>query len=78
MKTFSFAAIRTALTCATAIAGMAAVTGCVHVAAQQRGTLAQPSMTADDTATGLEAHVRAVSEGAAGGLGGGGGGCGCN
>ena len=62
----------------TAMAALASATGCVHVAAQQRGTLAQPSMTADDTATGLEAHVRAVSEGAAGGLGGGGGGCGCN
>jgi hypothetical protein len=56
----------------------AMASGCVHVAAQQRGTLAQPMMTADDLATGLQAHVRAVSEGATGGLGGGGGGCGCN
>jgi hypothetical protein len=56
----------------------ACATGCAHVAPQQRGTLAQPSMTADDLATGLQAHVRAVSEGATGGLGGGGGGCGCN
>jgi hypothetical protein len=35
-------------------------------------------MTSDDTATALEAHVRAISEGASGGIGGGGGGCGCN
>jgi hypothetical protein len=78
MKTSPFARFRIALTGATAMAALVSATGCVHVAAQQRGTLAQPSMTADDTATGLEAHVRAVSEGATGGLGGGGGGCGCN
>jgi hypothetical protein len=71
-------ALRHGLKGAAAMAALAGATGCVHVAAQQRGTLAQPSMTADDTATGLEAHVRAVSEGATGGLGGGGGGCGCN
>jgi hypothetical protein len=35
-------------------------------------------MVADDVATGLDGHVRAVSEGAAGSLGGAGGGCGCN
>jgi hypothetical protein len=35
-------------------------------------------MTAQDVSSGMEEHVRAVSEGAAGGLGGGGGGCGCN
>jgi hypothetical protein len=78
MTTFFFARIRNALTGAAAIVALATATGCVHVQAQQRGTLAQPAMTADDMATGLEAHVRAVSEGATGGLGGGGGGCGCN
>jgi hypothetical protein len=35
-------------------------------------------MTAEEISIGLDGHVRAVSEGAAGGLGGGGGGCGCN
>ncbi len=52
--------------------------GCVKVAPYERGVLAHPTMTADDISMGLDAHVRAVSEGAAGGLGGGGGGCGCN
>ena len=54
------------------------VAGCVHVAPYERGTLAHPTMTIDDVSSGLDEHVRAVSEGAAGGLSGGGGGCGCN
>lgn len=54
------------------------VSGCVHVAPYQRGALAHPTMTTEDVAFGVDAHVRAVSEGATGGLGGGGGGCGCN
>lgn len=52
--------------------------GCVKVAPYERGTLAHPTMATDEISIGLDAHVRAVSEGAAGGLGGGGGGCGCN
>lgn len=52
--------------------------GCAHVAPYERGTLAHPTMTTDDTATGMEQHVRAISEGASGGVSGGGGGCGCN
>jgi hypothetical protein len=52
--------------------------GCVKVAPYQRGMLAHPTMTPDEISIGLDAHVRAVSEGATGGLGGGGGGCGCN
>lgn len=52
--------------------------GCVKVAPYERGVLAHPTMTSDDMSMGLDAHVRAVSEGATGGLGGGGGGCGCN
>lgn len=52
--------------------------GCVKVAAYQRGTLALPSMTTEDVSIGIDGHVRGVSEGAAGGLSGGGGGCGCN
>ena len=52
--------------------------GCVHVAPYERASLAHPTMTADDTASAMEEHVRAVSEGATGGVGGGGGGCGCN
>ncbi|MCA9590963.1 MAG: DUF4266 domain-containing protein [Myxococcales bacterium] len=51
---------------------------CQKVAPYQRGMLAHPTMTPEDISIGLDGHVRAVSEGAAGGLGGGGGGCGCN
>src|SRR5262249_28823306 len=54
----------------------AASSACTHVAPYQREILAHPTMTPDDVATGMDAHVRAVSEGASGGLGGGGGGCG--
>jgi hypothetical protein len=65
-----------------ASAGLLAVAvvlgGCVKVAPYERGMLAHPTMTLDDVAVGIDDHVRAVSEGAAGGLGGGGGGCGCN
>lgn len=57
----------------------AALGGCTSVHSYQRGVLAHPTMSADDPFTsGLDDHVRAVSEGAAGGLAGGGGGCGCN
>jgi len=53
--------------------------GCVHVAPYERGTLAHPTMSADDPyTTPLANHVQDVSEGATGGLSGGGGGCGCN
>jgi hypothetical protein len=55
-----------------------ALGGCVKVAPYERGNLAHPTMTPEEIALGLDGHVRAVSEGAAGGLGGGGGGCGCN
>jgi hypothetical protein len=54
------------------------VTGCVHVAPYERGTLAHPTMTPGDLSTSMDEHVRTVSEGASGGLSGGGGGCGCN
>ena len=54
------------------------LSGCVSVAAYEHGTLAHPSMSPEEMATGFDEHVRAVSEGAAGGFGGGGGGCGCN
>jgi hypothetical protein len=57
---------------------LVAVAGCAHVAPYERGTLAHPTMTVDDVASAMDEHVRAVSEGPAGGLGGGGGGCGCN
>ena len=53
-------------------------TACTHVAPYERGILAHPTMTTDDMSVGLDEHVRAVSEGASGGVGGGGGGCGCN
>ncbi len=54
------------------------ITGCTHVAPYERGLLAHPTMAAEDISSGMDEHVRAVSEGASGGLGGGGGGCGCN
>ena len=57
---------------------LAFVEGCTKVAPYERGMLAHPTMTPDEISIGLDAHVRAVSEGASGGLGGGGGGCGCN
>ena len=70
--------VRTALALVSA-ALLAASTGCVHVAPYERGTLAHPTMSADDPfKTPLAAHVEDVSEGAIGGLSGGGGGCGCN
>ena len=56
----------------------AASIACAPVAPYERGTLAHPTMTPEDVAIGLDGHVRAVSEGASGGLSGGGGGCGCN
>lgn len=57
----------------------AGVTGCVRpVPAWARGPLTHKSMAVDDIATSLDGHVRAVSEGATGSLGGAGGGCGCN
>lgn len=52
--------------------------GCEAVPAVSRGKLAHPTMTSEEIAIGLDGHVRAVSEGATGGLAGGGGGCGCN
>jgi hypothetical protein len=49
------------------------------VAPYERGTLAHPTMSAEDPfTTPLANHVQDVSEGATGGLSGGGGGCGCN
>lgn len=62
----------------TIVAASLALAGCVKVAPYERGMLAHPTMTPDEIAIGLDAHVRAVSEGASGGFGGGGGGCGCN
>ncbi|MFO0670226.1 MAG: DUF4266 domain-containing protein [Polyangiaceae bacterium] len=61
-----------------AFLAIASTVACAPVAPYERGTLAHPTMTTDEVSTALDAHVRAVSEGASGGLGGGGGGCGCN
>jgi hypothetical protein len=60
------------------IAATLFATGCTHVAPYERGILAGPTMSPDDMSSGVDEHVRAVSEGATGGFGGGGGGCGCN
>lgn len=56
----------------------ALATACTHVPPYERAKLAHPTMSSEEISYGLDGHVRAVSEGAAGGLGGGGGGCGCN
>ena len=70
--------VRVMLTLVTT-AMLVGTAGCVHVAPYERGTLAHPTMTAEDPyKTPLAAHVEDVSEGAIGGLSGGGGGCGCN
>ncbi len=74
----SVAGVRLVTQLVAAALAVASVTGCEHVAPYQRGLLAHPTMTVDDVSTGMEEHVRAVSEGASGGLSGGGGGCGCN
>jgi len=57
---------------------IACVAACDPVPAHMRGKLAHPTMTSEEITIGLDGHVRAVSEGATGGLAGGGGGCGCN
>src|SRR5688572_29026677 len=56
----------------------AATVACGPVPAWDRGKLAHPTMTAEEISFGLDGHVRAVSEGATGGMSGAGGGCGCN
>jgi hypothetical protein len=61
-----------------AVGLLALAAGCAPVRAIDRGRLAHPTMTAEELSFGLDGHVRAVSEGAMGGLGGAGGGCGCN
>lgn len=66
------------VTLVAAVLGAFAAGGCAPVAPYERGTLAHPTMTTEDVASALDDHVRGVSEGANGGLGGGGGGCGCN
>jgi hypothetical protein len=76
--------MRKAFTVRTAfeVLGLLAVglflSACTKVAPYERGMLAHPTMDPGEISIGLDGHVRAVSEGAAGGLGGGGGGCGCN
>lgn len=52
--------------------------GCHPPAAWDHQKLAHPTMSVQPIEIGLDAHVRAVSEGATGGITGGGGGCGCN
>jgi hypothetical protein len=54
------------------------LTACAHVAPYEREKLAQPSMATADVAGPAEGHVRAIHEGATGGVLGAGGGCGCN
>jgi hypothetical protein len=70
--------VRTVVVSVMAAITLVSATGCVHVAPYERGALAHPMMTGEDISSGMEGHVRAVSEGGSGGLTGGGGGCGCN
>jgi hypothetical protein len=70
--------MRHLLLVAVASSLLASATGCASVPPWDRERLAHPTMTAQDLTSGLDGHVRAVSEGAAGGLAGAGGGCGCN
>ena len=62
--------LRLSLTAAAAVAASFVITGCSHVAPYERGTLAHPTMSPDDMSSGVDEHVRAVSEGATGGFGG--------
>lgn len=59
-------------------AAAAALTGCVHVAPYERGTLARRDMRASDLAGPAERHVTQVHEGASGGGDFAESGCGCN
>ena len=60
------------------LALVAFTAGCESVPAWDHGRLAHPTMTVEEISHGLDGHVRAVSEGATGGVSGAGGGCGCN
>ncbi len=61
-------------------AGFIPTTGCQHVKPWQRGTLADPIMSADRDPVGTQQgeHIFFSREAASGGRGVGGGGCGCN
>lgn len=65
--------------CALAAAG-ALATGCTHVRATQRETLARKNMqfAPDATEDELDLHMQEAREGSSGGYGSSGGGCGCN
>jgi hypothetical protein len=72
-------AIRIALFAFAAGITLATASGCASVAPYERANLAKPSMSAEDPFTsGMDEHVREISEAGNGGLAGGGGGCGCN
>jgi len=60
--------------------GLLMLTGCQHVKPWQRGTLADPAMSAnrDQLGDGFMQHIWFSREEADGGQGVGGGGCGCN
>lgn len=66
MKTLAFALLAVA------------ASGCATVKPYQRGKLAHPTMSVEESEGAAESHVHAVQEGAVGGVGGAGGGCGCN
>jgi hypothetical protein len=65
---------------ATALALLAALSGCASVQPWEKGKLAKPEMTfdGDRLETRYTDHVYTSREAASGGAGVGGGGCGCN
>jgi hypothetical protein len=60
-----------------ALCGIGA-SGCGSVAVYERGHLAHRTMNPDDAASGAQAHIYAIQEGAVGGTVGVASGCGCN
>jgi hypothetical protein len=57
---------------------LVSLASCTRVAPYDRAKLAHPTMVTADLAGPAESHVRAIHEGATGGVLGAGGGCGCN
>jgi hypothetical protein len=70
--------IRSSFAIAAASLLFLSLASCARVAPYERGKLAHPTMVTADVAGPAESHVRAIHEGAAGGVLGAGGGCGCN
>jgi uncharacterized protein YceK len=70
--------MRTVLLLLTVSVSLVGLVGCAEVAPYERAKLAHPTMTAQETTTMGQSHIRAIQEGALGGSNGAGSGCGCN